>query len=328
MLGDQMLQRIEFVHNNSFLHRDIKPDNFLMGSGNNSHILYIIDFGLSKRFIDPRTGEHIPYRDGKSLTGTARYASLNTHIGQEQSRRDDIESIAFVMVYFLKGKLPWQGVIAHEKEDKYKKIKEKKIDTPITELASGLPPQFLRFFELVRNIGFEDAPDYIALRTLLAEMFNEKGYQNDFKYDWILEAKPELLKKNRYHSQNQVRPRGPNNNKKNLKNRGNSKGSLKQIHEEDGKVDEEKPIPPKSKKIGGDHNKNYKKTSRQYAKEDYDAHPHYKSKDHIEHNNEDLYRKTYEGFRGKGKNKPYFDQNQYAQEGEVDTYHGSGYYNK
>lgn len=125
MLGDQMLQRIEFVHNNSFIHRDIKPDNFLMGSSANQHILYIIDFGLSKRFIDPRTGEHIPYRDGKSLTGTARYASLNTHIGQEQSRRDDIESIAFVMVYFLKGKLPWQGVVAKDKDDKYKKIKEK-----------------------------------------------------------------------------------------------------------------------------------------------------------------------------------------------------------
>lgn len=120
MLGDQMLQRIEFVHNNSFLHRDIKPDNFLMGSGGNQHILYIIDFGLAKRFIDPKTGEHIPYRDGKSLTGTARYASLNTHIGQEQARRDDIESIAFVMVYLLKGELPWQGAPGKDKEYMYK----------------------------------------------------------------------------------------------------------------------------------------------------------------------------------------------------------------
>ena len=136
MLGDQMLQRIEFVHNNSFLHRDIKPDNFLMGANKNSHILYIIDFGLAKRFIDPKTGEHIPYRDGKSLTGTARYASLNTHIGQEQSRRDDIESIAFVMVYFLKGELPWQGVSGKDKDEKYKKIKERKIDTPITKHAA------------------------------------------------------------------------------------------------------------------------------------------------------------------------------------------------
>ena len=204
MLGDQMLQRIEFVHNNSFLHRDIKPDNFLMGYGKSSHILYIIDFGLAKRFIDPKTGEHIPYRDGKSLTGTARYASLNTHIGQEQARRDDIESIAFVMIYFLKGSLPWQGVSGKDKDEKYKKIKEKKIDTRITELSKGLPPQFLKFFELVRNIGFEDAPDYIALRTLLAEIFTEHEYQNDFEYDWIVRAN-HISKKNRYHSLTQDR---------------------------------------------------------------------------------------------------------------------------
>lgn len=199
MLGDQMLQRIEFVHINNFLHRDIKPDNFLMGNGKNSHIMYIIDFGLAKRFVDPKTGEHIPYRDGKSLTGTARYASLNTHIGQEQARRDDIESIAFVMVYFLKGSLPWQGVSGETKDEKYRKIKEKKIETPITELSKELPSQFLKFFELVRNIGFEDAPDYIALRTLLAEIFTNKEYQNDFQYDWVVRSSK--MSKNRYHSQ-------------------------------------------------------------------------------------------------------------------------------
>ena len=138
--------------------------------------------------------------DGKSLTGTARYASLNTHIGHEQARRDDIESIAFVMIYFIKGKLPWQGVSGKNKEEKYKKIKERKIDTPITELSRGLPPQFLKFFELVRNIGFEDAPDYAALRTLLADMFTEKNYENDFMYDWVIKSQ-EHSKKSRVHSQ-------------------------------------------------------------------------------------------------------------------------------
>jgi len=284
MLGDQMLQRIEFVHNNQFLHRDIKPDNFLMGSGSNQHILHIVDFGLSKRFIDPRTGEHIPYRDGKSLTGTARYASLNTHIGQEQARRDDIESIAFVLVYFLKGQLPWQGVPAKDKEEKYKKIKEKKIDTPITELASGLPPQFLKFFELVRNIGFEDAPDYISLRTLLAEMFTEKGYQNDFKYDWVADAKPDL-KKNRYHSQNQGRYKG-HQHKNHPKGRNESRENHKNTFQEDEK---------------------YFENSKAYN---------FKKKKFSKQVREDKFRNTHEGFIKKQDYKPPKDNynNNYIQE--------------
>ena len=98
---------MEYIHSKCFLHRDIKPDNFLIGLGKKQHIVYAIDFGLSKRFKDPRTGDHIPYRDGKSLTGTARYASTNTHLGVEQARRDDLESLGFIFVYFLKGKLPW-----------------------------------------------------------------------------------------------------------------------------------------------------------------------------------------------------------------------------
>ena len=107
MLGEQMVQRLEYLHNNHFIHRDMKPDNFLVGVGKKEYMLYIIDFGLAKRYRDPKTGEHIPYRDNKSLTGTARYASVNTHLGIEQSRRDDLESICYILIYFLKGTLPW-----------------------------------------------------------------------------------------------------------------------------------------------------------------------------------------------------------------------------
>ena len=107
MIAIQMLQRIEFVHQNGFLHRDIKPDNFLIGIHKQQHVIYIIDFGLAKRYKDPRTGRHISFKDNKTLTGTARYASLNTHLGIEQARRDDLEQIGFVLMYFIRGGLPW-----------------------------------------------------------------------------------------------------------------------------------------------------------------------------------------------------------------------------
>ena len=107
MLFMQILERLEFMHHKGIIHRDIKPDNFLIGIGKKQHYVYVIDFGLAKRFRDPKTGEHIPYRDGKNLTGTARYASVNTHLGIEQARRDDLESLGYVLLYFIKGQLPW-----------------------------------------------------------------------------------------------------------------------------------------------------------------------------------------------------------------------------
>ena len=114
MFGIQALERIEHIQSLDFLHRDIKPDNFLIGN-KNADLVYMIDFGLTKRFRNPKTGQHIPWKEGKNLTGTARYASLNTHLGYEQSRRDDLEGLAYVMLYFLRGKLPWQGLDAKTK---------------------------------------------------------------------------------------------------------------------------------------------------------------------------------------------------------------------
>jgi len=109
--------------------------------------VHVIDFGLAKRFQDPKTKQHIQYRNNKSLTGTARYASLNTHMGIEQSRRDDLECICYVLIYFLRGSLPWQGLTAKNKADKYKRIMESKMSISAETLCKGFPGNLVPFYD-------------------------------------------------------------------------------------------------------------------------------------------------------------------------------------
>jgi serine/threonine protein kinase len=130
------------VHSRGLIHRDIKPDNFVVGRGKKQALIHIIDFGLAKQYKDPENNLHIPYRNDKNLTGTARYASVHTHLGIEQSRRDDLESVCYVVLYFLRGKLPWQGMVAKEKDDKYRKILDVKKKATPQELCKGLPSIF------------------------------------------------------------------------------------------------------------------------------------------------------------------------------------------
>jgi len=186
MLADQMINRIEYVHAKNFLHRDIKPDNFLIGLGKKANQVHAIDFGLAKKYRDPKTQQHIPYREGKNLTGTARYASVNTHLGIEQSRRDDLEAIGYVLMYFNRGSLPWQGLKANGKKEKYEKIMEKKMSTPVEQLCKHFPNEFITYLNYCRSLRFEDRPDYAYLRRLLKDLFFREGYQYDFIFDWTV----------------------------------------------------------------------------------------------------------------------------------------------
>jgi len=186
MLADQLLGRLEYVHTKSFIHRDVKPDNFLIGLGKRQSVIHIIDFGLAKKYRDPRSHQHIPYRENKNLTGTARYASINTHIGIEQSRRDDLESLGYVLMYFIRGSLPWQGLKANTKKQKYERIMDRKMSTSTEQLCKGHATEFRSYFEYCRSLRFEDRPDYAYLKRLFKELFYRKGFQYDNMFDWTV----------------------------------------------------------------------------------------------------------------------------------------------
>ena len=134
----------------------------------------MIDFGLAKKYRDSTTLQHIPYRENKDLTGTTRYASMNTHLGIEQSRRDDLESLGYVPMYFLKGSLPWQGLKAQ------KKISEKKVSTSIEELCRGYPTEFASYFHYCRSLRFDDKPDYVYLKKIFRDVFIREGLKSIF----------------------------------------------------------------------------------------------------------------------------------------------------
>ncbi|GAA6006389.1 hypothetical protein JCM11491_004937 [Sporobolomyces phaffii] len=188
MTAKQMLSRVQTIHEKNLIYRDIKPDNFLIGRPGTkmANVVHVVDFGMAKQYRDPKTKQHIPYRERKSLSGTARYMSINTHLGREQSRRDDLEALGHVFMYFLRGGLPWQGLKAATNKQKYEKIGEKKQSTPIKELAEGFPEEFAIYLNYVRKLGFEETPDYDFLRELFTKVLKNSGEVEDGVYDWML----------------------------------------------------------------------------------------------------------------------------------------------
>ncbi|KAJ8598890.1 hypothetical protein CTAYLR_010273, partial [Chrysophaeum taylorii] len=194
-LADQLLERVEAssappgtLHENHLIHRDIKPANFVMGV-NGSGVAYCIDFGLSKRFRHPHTLQHIPYREGRSLTGTPRYASVANHRGIETSRRDDLESIGYILVYFLLGKLPWQGLklppnVQGTASQKHQLILDKKQLTSLPELCRGCPREFQDFLHYCRELQFDAKPDVAYLRGVFRQLYKNQGFLDNAPWDW------------------------------------------------------------------------------------------------------------------------------------------------
>lgn len=175
LLAIQMIDIAKHIHTSGYIHRDIKPDNFVIGNEDENK-LYCIDFGLAKKYI--KNGEHIKFSNKKKFCGTARYASISAHKQQEQSRKDDLESIGYILVYLYKGKLPWQGIKDKDKNKKYKLIGDKKQETTEEELCKNMPKEFLVFLKYVRTLDFDEKPHYSALKRMFEKLYESRNYKN------------------------------------------------------------------------------------------------------------------------------------------------------
>lgn len=166
-----------------------------MGIQSKSQHVYLIDFGLSKFYVDRQTRQHIEYRDGKHFLGTIRYASLRTHAGIEQSRRDDLESFVYTLIYLSRSSkpLPWQGLKGSTRKEKQEKIYEKKLRTSVNDLCSNLPKEFEDILIYSRQLGFAEEPNYIYLFSLIKQIYQTMNIKNDLIYDWIIEKSEEKI---------------------------------------------------------------------------------------------------------------------------------------
>lgn len=186
MIAINVLESLESIHGKYKIFRDIKPENILIGVDRPDQ-LYLIDLGMAKNYKDPVTKKHIPFINNKKLTGTARYASLNTHMGYEQSRRDDLESLGYSLIYLINKQLPWMGLKAQNGKEKHALIGQKKKNIVFETLCSDIPQKkyFIKYMEYVRKLEFTEKPNYKYLINLFKSALKGKKLENDKNFDWV-----------------------------------------------------------------------------------------------------------------------------------------------
>jgi serine/threonine protein kinase len=182
LASEQIIYRIEYLHSRGILHRDIKPENFMWGLDRTVHHIHLIDFGLSLRYWSNR---HLDMNHSNTLTGTARYASINSQKGHTQSRRDDVEAIGHMILYCLRGSLPWSGLKVKTDAERAQKIREKKESVPLAELCAGFPTEFQTYLAYCRNLPFKQRPDYVYLRSLFRDVREKVGPLEDYDLQWL-----------------------------------------------------------------------------------------------------------------------------------------------
>ena len=235
-----MINVLEYIHNKHIVHRDLKPDNFVMGLKDLSKFLYLLDFGLAKKYRSSVTLKQYPLINKKKLTGTARYASINALRGYEQSRRDDLESAGYVLMYFLRGSLPWQGIPGKNKDERYKKILQKKMETSAQELCEGFPKEFEEYIEYTRAMEYEEEPEYDRLRNYFTSVLDKKKEVFDYIYIWSTEEEKQLRRKEYLEQRQNLKDRKKSSKTNSITHMQTKIESLSNIQNTDPNNNEEK----------------------------------------------------------------------------------------